>query len=533
MSLPFLTLAMTAPNRQRSFRRAAVFHLVAISAMAWMALNFPPRFLPIFGDGILLVGIIEGASLIGWRLVQLPKSQALEFLLVSPLKPQRVLLAEALAGFGRFALITFSGLPILTLLVWYGRLAASDLPALILMPLLWGAIAGVGLTVWAYERLGIRRWGERATLILIVIYLIIGVLAAERLQAWLTVLPAHAAESVQLAVLYAIHYNPFGAMENWLAPHPQFPDRVVQRLLIVAGGSLILLVLLLTRAAVRLKGHFHDRHYRPFEERARGRFGGIGERPLSWWAVRRVMEYSGRMNMWLAGGFGLVYAAYIVMGDAWPAWLGRLVFQIFESIGGAPALATGLVVLAAVPAAFQYGLWDASTQDRCKRLELLLLTELDGTDYWAAAAAAAWRRGRGYFLVALILWLALGLSGRASAAQVVAALAAGVLLWGLSFALGFRAFSRGVHASNLGTLLTIGFPLLAAILVRSGLPILSSLIPVGAVYQALTGSPSWQWLPGPLLTASITLVIAHSARAHCDRELRLWYDKNQGVKVLD
>ena len=64
-------------------------------------------------------------------------------------------------------------------------------------------------------------------------------------------------------------------------------------------------------------------------------------------------------------------------------------------MGGIPVLATALVVLAAVPAAFQYGLWDSNTPDRCRRLELLLLTGLTARDYWEAAAAAAWRRGAG------------------------------------------------------------------------------------------------------------------------------------------
>ena len=69
-------------------------------------------------------------------------------------------------------------------------------------------------------------------------------------------------------------------------------------------------------------------------------------------------------------------------------------------------IATALMLLATVPAAFQYGLWDSSAQDRCRRLELLLLTRLDARDYWEAAAAAAWRRGRGYFAVAVLLWAA-------------------------------------------------------------------------------------------------------------------------------
>ena len=43
----------------------------------------------VLGNGLLVAGIVEGALLVGWRLTQLPKSQALEFLLVSLLAFQR------------------------------------------------------------------------------------------------------------------------------------------------------------------------------------------------------------------------------------------------------------------------------------------------------------------------------------------------------------------------------------------------------------------------------------------------------------
>src|SRR5262249_55701775 len=139
----------------------------------------------------------------------------------------------------------------------------------------------------------------------------------------------------------------------------------------------------------------------------------------------------------------------------WPPWLGRMVFVFFEQkAGGIPGLATALVVLAAVPAAFGYGFWDSNTQERCRRLGLLLLTGLNGREYLMAAAAAAWRRGRGYFGVALVLWLAALAAGKATLLQLLAALTAAVTLWCLYFALGFRAFLRGRQANGLGMFLT-------------------------------------------------------------------------------
>ena len=116
-----------------------------------------------------------------------------------------------------------------------------------------------------------------------------------------------------------------------------------------------------------------------------GASGCPEERPLTWWAVRRVTKYSGRVNLWLAGGFGILYALYTIAGPNWPSWLGRRIFMIFDDAGGVAMWAAALVVLAAVPAAFQYGLWDSNTLDRCRRLELLLLSRLDGRDYWQAA----------------------------------------------------------------------------------------------------------------------------------------------------
>ena len=73
----------------------------------------------------------------------------------------------------------------------------------------------------------------------------------------------------------------------------------------------------------------------------------VGDEPLAWWAVTSVTKFSGRINLWLAGGFAVLYAAYTVWRDVWPGWLGRQVFVVFDNMGGIPALSTGLVILAA------------------------------------------------------------------------------------------------------------------------------------------------------------------------------------------
>jgi hypothetical protein len=531
MITPFFALGMIAPNRQRSFRTAVVMHVGLISALATMLLH-SPAMLPIAGQVVLITGIVEGAVLVGWRLTQMPKSQALEFLLVSPVQPKNVFHGEAAVGLARLALITLAGLPVLVVLALAGRIAADDIPALIIMPLTWGAITGLGLTTWAYESRGVRRWGEMVSLAGVVFYLLVGVLAGENLRLWLMWLPESARWWVLELFAWGHTYNPFAVVHYWFDVD-RSADIALKRMLGVELLGLGMLGLVVLRGAARLRGHFHDRHYRPLTEVTPDTLGGVGDRPLSWWAVRRVMEYSGRVNMWLAGGFGLLYAAYTVAGDRWPPWLGRLVFQLVENAGGIPALAAGLAVLAAVPACFQYGLWDSSAQDRCRRLELLLLTGLTGRDYWDAASAAAWRRGRGYFIVAVILWMAAALAGRATIAQVAGALAAAIILWGFSFVLGFRAFARGRQANGLGSLLTLGLPLLTIALAKSGWPLIASLTPPGSVCYALLAEPNWAWAAGPIVYGTAALVFGHMARRRCDRNLRAWYDKNAGRQMAD
>jgi hypothetical protein len=531
MISPVFSVAMRTPARQAAFRRAAVAHLAFVAAATAVALQRPPTdVMQGFAYAFLGAGIVEGAVLVGWRLTQLPKSQALEFLLASPVPPRKLFFAEVSAGLSRMLLVQLSGVPVLLPLVLFGVFHPMDVAVLIAMPTIWGAVAGLGLTVWAYETRLVRRLGEMVALLGILVYLTVGVLAGEHLKAWLDALPAALSDPL-FDAFRALHtYNPFAVMAFWFDPVFGVPVVARERAIFVGGVGLLAAGFVFIRGMGRLKGHFHDRHYRPITDTRTAQTERIGNRPLSWWAVRRVMEYSGRVNIWLAGGFGVVYAAYLIAGDHWPAWMGRMVFSIFERMGGAPVLVTGLVVLAAVPAAFQYGLWDSTVQDRCRRLELLLLTNLNGTDYWHASLSAAWRRGRGYMLVAGIVWAALMISGRATPTQVAASIAAGVVLWSFAFVVGFGAFSSGMQANGLGSLLTLGLPLLTAALTRTGNPILAALLPPGAVYSALTSDPSLVWLPGPLLFGVATVGLARRVLPRCEGHLRAWYDRNQGTR---
>lgn len=523
---PFFTIAACSPTRQAALRRVMIAHVAVLGitslALGWTATRHGPL---LIGNVALIAGIVEGALLIGWRLSQLPKSQALEFLLVSPLRPGRVFLAEALVGVARLAMITLAGLPILVLLVLDGLLAATDVATLLGVSFIWGIVAGLALTCWAYESPVVRRWGERVAGAFILVYLIVGVLGAEHLPRWLAELPSELGAPL-LAAFEALHeYNPFGVIRFAMEQPPGWGRGRVQFVELLGLGVALGLLL---RGAARLHPHFQEWHYRPAVADQRKRRAELEDRPLTWWAVARVSRYSGRINLWLAGGFGALYAVYTLFEADWPDMLGRQVFVTFENLGGVPMLTTALVLLAAVPAAFQYGLWDANAQDRCRRLELLLLTQLDGHAYWHAAASAAWRRGRGYFLVALILWSAAAWEGKIAPLHALGALAASVLLWGLYFALGFRAFTRGAHANGLGLALTLVTPIATGLLFVSGQSSAAALLPPGAVFAAAHDCGSWWWI-GPALAGVLTLVLAQITRARCDVSLRNWYERHHGA----
>lgn len=533
MFLAFFVAAMRSPGRQTAFRRVAVAHVVLLSILGYLASLPGSPMAPVnIGYALLILGLVEGAALVGWRLTQMPKSQALEFYLTSPIQPRRLFLVESLVGISFFTLIQLSGVPVLCMMVFGGIITWDDFYPLLAMPMLWGLVTGLGITSWVYEPIVFRRVGELFALLGVLVYLVIGVLAGENLRLWLEQIPESVGKFLFDAVLFFHTMNPFGVVRYWFASDRAdwlAWDRFVGLNLFAA----VLVIAYGLRAAFRLKGHFHDRHYRPIASNRESQLDQIGDRPLSWWAVRRVMEYSGRVNLWLAGGFSILYAAYIVAGDQWPAWMGRLVFQIFETWGGAPMIATALAVMAAVPAVFQFGLWDPTVQDRCRRLELLLLTELGGEDYWHASLSAAWRRGRGYLVASIILWLALGISGRNSWPEVIAVGVGGVMLWMLSFAVGFRSFATGAQGSGLASMMTLGFPLILFGLLRLGLDPLANLLPVGLCYMPVRPGAglTLSWFVGVGLTAALTIALTRHGLANCEANLRRWLDRHQGMQV--
>jgi hypothetical protein len=533
MLAPFFAVAMRAPGRQLSFRRLGVLHIALTATLVFAALRNPgAEFLGIIAQLFLVLGLVEGAAVIGWRLTQLPKSQALEFYLTSPIQPARLFLAEALVGVGRFTLVSIAGWPILLGLAFVETVDWTDLAVVALMPLVWGVVVGLGLTAWIYEPDRVKRIGEILGLVGVLVYLVIGVLAGEHLKLWLAQLPDRLGRFLFDAVLFLHNGNPFGVLRYWFDGN-RVPDVALERMAnlhLVAGGLVAALAL---RGAMRLRGHFHDRHYRPLASDRTTELERIGERPLSWWAVKRVMEYSGRVNLWLAVGFAFAYSAYIVAGDSWPAWMGKLVFALFDGWGGPAMVATALAVLAAVPAVYQFGLWDATATARCRRLELLLLTELDGRDYAHASFAAAWKRGRGYLVGVAALAVALAAAGRIAWWDALAALAGTGVLWLLAFAIGFRGFASGNQTNGIASLVTLGLPLALVGLWRVGQVEIASLVPTAAVFVPLKTGATLAWAAGFGLALALGVHLLRTGIRDCDRDLRRWFDANQGRRTMD
>jgi hypothetical protein len=103
----------------------------------------------------------------------------------------------------------------------------------------------------------------------------------------------------------------------------------------------------------------------------------------------------------------------------------------------------------------------------------------------------------------------------------------------LYFALGFRAFARGVHANGMGAALTLVLPLAACVLYRTGFAGLAGLVPPGAVYLPTAAPVTAAWLPGPLLAGAVALALGQHTLRHCDADLRRWYDQHHGKKSME
>ena len=135
--------------------------------------------------------------------------------------------------------------------------------------------------------------------------------------------------------------------------------------------------------------------------------------------------------------------------------------------------------------------------------------------------------------MAVLLWFAAAAAGQINYLQGLAALATGIVLWGLYFALGFRAFARGTQANPLGLGLTIGLPALAFLFEQLGWPTLAGVVPPGAVHHAAATTAPLGWCLGAVCGGLLMFLVGRIALARCDTELHRWYERHHGKMVLE
>ena len=130
-----------------------------------------------------------------------------------------------------------------------------------------------------------------------------------------------------------------------------------------------------------------------------------------------------------------------------------------------------------------------------------------------------------------MLWVSLAAAGRVAWLDAVAAAFGGLLLWAFSFAVGFRGFSTGRQTNGQASILTLGLPLLLVLLIRGNLDWIAAFIPTAACYLPLKTGITESWAAGVAVTLAATIWLTDRGLSRCDRELRRWFDANQGRKT--
>ncbi len=524
--LPFFVLAGRSPTRQYLWRWMICLHFFVLISAAFVPTSF--RRGELIGHALLLVSIVEAAILIGWRLAQWPKHQAIELLLTSPLSGPACIAAELLIGTVQMLFLTVASLPIFMLLKFttpirtrsdQQLLVETINPLIIPFSMMWGLTLGMGIVWWAYERREVRRVLEKISMAGVLTFIIGGAMIGKQSIALLNRMPDLPAKIIQTVLGLTYDLNPFVVIQHIHFPYAELaPKHAVMSGLVSLG----MLAFFCLRILFRLKPHYIDYHYGPGRGKLQGKRGTIGDWPLTWHAVRRVSRYSGLANVYLAGGFSLLFSGMLIVGPAnWPTWAGRDVLLMFEQIFGVTGIMTGLVLLAAVPAAYQFGLWDPSPTERLKKLELLLLTDLQPRDFLAASWSASAHRGGWYLSFALILLAAGNWAGRFTPMQATLILMAMIGLIGLYFAIGFYFLAR-TTSTLVGMTLCVVFPALTYFdMTRSG-GSLGQFLPTGTLTGAIQ-NPTWLLAGIVILQASVAIGLLIHATRQLDTQLRQWY----------
>lgn len=474
------------------------------------------------------MAIVVGACFTGWRITQFPKSRAAEFTLVTPISDRELVATEVLTGVAKTVLVVFPLLPFTCAMWGAGWISKSDMLILTCVPVSAGVFAGICLAVVSYEPSWVRRSLEYLLLAGVVAYMVLfGLLGAffarPLLAAWGTLVGTPLSGFMDVGDVLRFS-NPFRLLGS-VGDVDQ--GAATMRTLLILGLIWFLTMAGYLRLACRLRPHYEEENY----GRQRGRRDysrPMGQRPLSWWTRRRVSRFRGRINLYLTWATVAVYTAWTLMPGRWPPWLAVPQLQLLESLGGLPLLLAACLHLAVVPAAFLQGLWDSHAQQRARRLELLLTTPLEAGDYLLASLVAAWTRGRGYILPAAILsGVAIYNRNLQPVELAWLCLAMGNYLL-LSFAVAFRNFARLPDDRSVtvcGLLWSVGLPVLTIGLALLAEPNWTFCTPLGAVYQAATGSSTATklFLASQCLYALAGIFLLRSAVLCFDREIHDWF----------
>ena len=85
----------------------------------------------------------------------------------------------------------------------------------------------------------------------------------------------------------------------------------------------------------------------------------------------------------------------------------------------------------------------------------------------------------------------------------------------------------------MASLVTLGLPALLFGLRAADLEAAANLVPTGLSYTPVRDGVTGAWAVGLVLTGATAAVLTRRGLAHCEADLRLWYDRNQGRKSVE
>ncbi len=505
-----LGIQLRRTSQSFGLRGAAIAVVLILAVWIWIgSVGYPLLAAHRLATTLLMSGLVAGGCLTGWRLAQFPKSRSAEFQLVTPASDAKIILSQASAGLLRTVLVIAAAAPFIIAAWGAGWIDLAQAAALAVVPILAGTLAGALLAVVAYEPVWLRRLLERLVLVAILVYLLLfGLLGSyfvPRFYAW----KSDVGRSQLIARMQTLEawINPFRLMrEIGGYPATDFAWRALSISLFL--GTLILLCW--WRLTVRLRTHYYEENYGAARHRRTGIFQ-LGSNPLSWWTARRVSRFKGNINLYLAWATVGLYSCWMLYRESWPHWLALNQLKLIESAGGEAMLAAACLHLALVPTAFLAGLWDSNMQERSGRLELLLTTPLAARQFLLASLRAAWMRGRGYLLAAIVMWIATATAGRISWNSCIVLICLSLAYAALYFATAFAHFARAVTdkaVTSRGMVWAVLTPLLTVGLFLAGLPRIAALTPLGAVYILATPQATWLSAYGLESSQMFSLVLA-------------------------